>query len=403
MNTGRGQDDRFFKTKKDCCGCAACMNACPKKAITMDPDEDGYLYPVADQVLCVECELCKKVCAFQNILVNWKEPLSVYAAINKNQSVLSNSASGGIFAALASLVFAKGGVVFGSAFNDDIEPEHIGIGNPKDMKKIQGSKYVQSSINNTFIEAEQYLKQGKVVLYTGTPCQIAGLKSYLNKDYDNLITADLICHGVPSSEFFKGYIKYLEGKLNGKIIDFKFRDKLRGWGFMEKAVYEKNGAVRKKFIAPITSYYYNYFLHGDIYRESCYECKYAGGSRQGDFTMGDYWGIEKAHPEIDTTGGVSVLLVNSKRGMDLIGSLSEHLILIPSTFEQARAQNEQLSKPISKSNKRETILKMWRDGGYQAVADEYYSKNKQQIILFKIKLLVPQPVKKVIKILLGRG
>ena len=386
----------LYTDKKECCGCAACMNICPKRAITMQPDENGFIYPVVKDDLCVECGLCRKVCAFQNVPVSANEPLATYAAINQDQSVLVASASGGIFPALASIIFGKKGVVFGCAFNDKMEPEHICVDNPTKMKKLQGSKYVQSSINNTFTEAKRYLEQGRVVLYIGTPCQIAGLKSYLDKNYENLITADIICHGVPSGAFFQGYIKHLEGKLKGNIVDFKFRDKSKGWGLMGKVVYNKKGVVREEFIPPITSYYYCYFLKGDIYRETCYECKYSSGNRQGDFTMGDYWGVEKAHPELETKNGVSVLLVNSAKGMALIERLGNQLDLTQSTFEQAREQNEQLRRPTAKSDKRDTILKTWREGGYQAIAEEYYKTNKKRLVLFRIKMLVPQSVKRLV-------
>lgn len=387
----------LYTAKKECCACTACMSICPKQAIAMQPDEDGFVYPVVNHGLCVECGLCKKVCAFQNVPITYKPPLATYAAVNRNKYVLAVSSSGGIFGALASIIFRMNGVVFGCAFNMEMEPEHICVDNSINMKKLQGSKYVQSSINNTFAEAKQYLEQGRMVLYIGTPCQIAGLKAYLDKDYVNLIIADIICHGVPSAAFFKGYIKYLEGKLRGKVIDFKFRDKSKGWGLMGKIVYEKNGAVLEEFIPPILSYYYSYFLKGDIYRENCYECKYAGGSRQGDFTMGDYWGIEKAHPEIEARNGVSILLVNSIKGIKLLEKLGTCLDLTQSTFELASEQNEQLRQPTAKSYKRDTILKAWREGGYQAVADGYSESNHKQLGMFMIKMLMPESVRQLIK------
>lgn len=303
----------LFDKKEQCCCCAACMNICPTQAITIKADVDGFTFPEINKDLCTECGLCNKVCAFQNIPVKGDDPIATYAAINKNSNILSASASGGVFGALASLVFDQKGVVFGCAYNDILEPEHISIDNLLDLEKIQGSKYVQSDINTTYTEAKRYLENGRYVLFTGTPCQIAGLKSFLGKDYENLITADLICHGVPSAKFFKGYIKYLEGKLKGRVIDFKFRDKSKGWGLMGKVIYKKGDKILEKFINPKTSYYYDYFLKGYIYRENCYECKYACGSREGDFTMGDYWGIEKVHPEIETKNGVSVFLINSKK------------------------------------------------------------------------------------------
>mgnify|MGYP001109992381 CR=1 FL=1 len=393
----------LFDQKKNCCSCTACMNICPKQAITMESDIDGFTYPEIDKNFCIECGLCKKVCAFQNIPISKSEPIATYVAINKDKDILSSSASGGIFGALASLVFEKKGVVFGCAYNDNMDPEHICVDNLVDIKKIQGSKYVQSNIKNAYREVKENLKVGYWVLFTGTPCQIAGLKSYLGKDYDKLITADIICHGVPSGDFFKGYINYLERKLKGKIIDFKFRDKSHGWGLRGKVIYIKKGKILQKTILPVTSYYYNYFLKGDIYRESCYECKYACGSREGDFTIGDYWGVDKAHPEVDVKKGVSVLLINSKKGIMLLSELSKYLDLTKSTFEQAREENSQLNRPTSKSCRREKILETWIKGDYKAIADEYYKLNRKQIILSKSKMLIPYSMKRFLKrILLTR-
>lgn len=392
----------LFDKKEKCCSCAACMNICPTQAITIKPDADGFKFSEINNDLCIECGLCNKVCAFQNIPVNGDGPMATYVAISKNSDVLLTSASGGIFAALASIVFEKNGVVFGCTFNRNMEPEHICINNPSDMKKLQGSKYVQSNIRNTYAEAEKYLKEGIWVLFTGTPCQIAGLKSYLGKDYDNLITTDIICHGVPSVDFFKGYINYLEDKLKGKVIDLKFRDKSKGWGHIEKVIYKKDGILKEKLIQPFNSYYHSYFLKGYILRESCYKCKYACGSREGDITMGDYWGIEKAHPEIVTKEGVSVLLVNSKKGIGLIDDLSKYLQLAESIFEKARVHNGPLNRPNAKSEKREIIFKTWREGGYKAVADQYYRMNKKRIILSKVKMLVPYSIKKSLRKILNR-
>ena len=189
----------------------------------------------------------------------------------------------------------------------------------------------------------------------------------------------------------------MESKLKGKVIDFKFRDKTNGWGLRGKVFYKKQGKVLQKSIQTIDSYYYTYFLHGDIYRECCYECKYACGSREGDFTMGDYWGVERAHPEIETKNGVSVLLVNSKKGTLLKEELTKYLYLTESTFEQAKVQNEQLNNPMAKSSRREEILRVWKEGGYEAVAKDYYRKNKKQIIKTKSKMLIPLSLKKFLK------
>lgn len=388
--------------KKSCCGCSACMNICPEHAISMKPDEDGFAFPQINVDLCIKCGLCDNVCALKNESVVNNEPIAVYAAINKNESTLMSSASGGVFGALANIVLGKNGIIFGCAYNERMEPEHVGIKSKSDIKKLQGSKYVQSDINTTFTEAREYLKKGKWVLFTGTPCQIAALKLYLGKDYDQLITADIICHGVPSKDFFKGYIKYLEEKLKGKVVDFKFRDKTKGWGLTGKVVYQKNDKIYERSILPIDSYYYYYFLRGEIYRASCYECKYACGNREGDFTMGDYWGIGKVHPEVQTEKGVSLLLVNSKKGMTLIDELRNYLELTESNFDQARVYNEQLNRPMDKSSRRGAILKMWREGGYKAIADDYYKSNKKMIMMARIKKYVPVSIKESLKAIINR-
>lgn len=198
------------------------------------------------------------------------------------------------------------------------------------------------------------------MFFTGTPCQVAALNSFLGKDYDNLITADLICHGIPSQAFFNDYITYLEGKLNGKIIDFNFRDKSNGWSLLAKATFQKGSKTYFKKIPNSSSYYYTYFLYGDIYRDSCYECKYAGGTRQGDFTMGDYWGVEKNYANIDTKYGVSALLVNSEKGKSYINKVKKYINLMPSTFKQIKSNNGQLCHPTPMSKKNE-ILILWID------------------------------------------
>jgi coenzyme F420-reducing hydrogenase beta subunit len=395
---------KLYTQKEECSGCAACMNICPKAAITMKPDEDGFLYPFIKEDLCVACGMCKKVCTYRTAAANCAVPLATYAAINRNRAMLAGSSSGGVFAALALMVLEKKGVIFGCAFNREMEPEHVGIAHPVDLPKLQGSKYVQSNINAAYTDAKKYLSEGKLLLFTGTPCQIAGLKSYLGRDYTNLITADLICHGVPSAAFFKGYLKQLEeGKLGGKVIDFKFRDKARGWGYRGKVVYQKKGRVREKLIFPCDSYYVSYFLKSAILRLSCYACKYAGGSRQGDFTLGDYWGVEQAHPKLQTRNGVSVLLVNSEKGLGLLEQLAKSVELTKSYFEQATALNGRLMRSTTKSNSREAIMKIWREGGGRAVAEQYYQESKKQLWKLRLKMLVPRSTKFIIKKLLKIG
>jgi coenzyme F420-reducing hydrogenase beta subunit len=393
---------KLYTSKQDCCNCSACVNICPQHAIITEADEDGFKFPKIIRELCIECGLCNKVCAFQNRSLVEKDPLYTYVAVNKNIDVLLSSASGGVFGAIAYLVLERNGVVFGCAYNEEFEPKHISIEHQSDVKRIQGSKYVQSEINTTYSETKKYLNEGRWVLFTGTPCQIGGLNSYLGKEYENLITIDLICHGVPSAEFFKGYINYLEWRLKAKVVDLNFRDKSKGWGHLEKIIYKKNSTIKKKIIKPYSSYYHSYFLDGEILRESCYVCKYACGSRVGDFTVGDYWGIKDFHPEVPTKNGASVLLVNSNKGKLILNELVNYIDLTTSTFEYARAQNGQLSKPTVKGKRREAILKTWREGGFKKVADEFYKNNRNKILLIKVKMFVPNTIKRIIKRVMGK-
>ena len=398
---------KLFNGKEDCCGCTACKSICPKHAIMMQPDEDGFLYPHINENLCIKCGLCKKVCPFENSsqiaehLFDGK-PIAAYAAIHNNMEILKSSSSGGVFPAVASIVLDNNGVVFGCTMYSNMEAEHISIDSINGIKKLQGSKYVQSNVKKTFQETENYLKEGRLVLYTGTPCQIAGLKSYLGKDYENLITIDLVCHGVPSPTFFKGYINWFEKKVNGRIVDFKFRNKSKiGMGCIGKAIYIKNGRIYKKAIIPSCNYYYQYFENGDIDRECCYRCKYASGDRPGDFTMGDYWGIENVHPKIDTQNGVSVLLVNSKKGMQLIGKINGFLKLTESSFEKARIYNGNLNHPTHMSDKRELIFKTFRESGAYAVDRMYRESVGKKMIWYRIKAMIPNSFKRRIKKLFG--
>lgn len=394
----------LFKHKTNCCGCAACVSICPTNAISMEPDCDGFMYPIVSDDLCIDCTLCQKVCAFQNKTILNKKPLATYAAINKNKETLKASSSGGAFAAIATLVFKKGGLVFGCAWNSNMETEHIGIDNPADIKKLQGSKYVQSNVGTTYIETRQYLRDERWVLFTGTPCQIAGLKSYLGKDYEKLITVDLICHGVPSAIFFKGYINWLENKNRGTLIGFNFRDKSRyGWGHNAKATWQRSDGVQRDTIIPEWHYFHQYFMHSHIQRESCYECKFACSDRQGDFTIGDYWGIKKVHPEIDSSSGVSVLLVNSNKGMGLIEEIGESMELLESWYEKAAKENGTLIRPSTRSSKRDEILKIFREKGAQSVANKYERENKFEILKSKTKSKIPQPVKKMLRKVLQKS
>ena len=298
----------LFDDKKDCCGCGACMNVCPKNAIRMAEDEVGFVYPEIDQNLCVGCGACKKACGYQTQPLMQKSE-AVYAAASNNDNFLRKSASGGAFAVLAENVLKKDGVVYGAALpleNGKLEPKHLRIDTVERLPELQGSKYVQSAIGDTYAQAQKDLLDGKRVLFSGTPCQIAGLKQYLKKDYENLLTVDIICHGVPSKRFFQSFMEDYGKKLRGTITEFYFRDKSKGQGMITRSVYKnKNGERQEKVIAGNLLSYVNLFLRSFTYRKNCYSCPFASEKRVGDLTLGDFWGFHEEYPSYDEKQGLS--------------------------------------------------------------------------------------------------
>lgn len=375
----------LFENKEDCCGCGACFNACPKQAISMAEDEYSFLYPEINHEICIGCGLCKEVCGYQTVK-EMNSPLSTYVAATRNTDILK-SASGGAFACIASGILDQGGIVYGASMETVdglLTPVHIGIESKDHLTKLQGSKYVQSSIGNIYKKVKQQLITGRMVLFSGTPCQVAGLKSFLRqKDYKNLLLIDIICHGVPTVGFFNAYVSELEKKVKGKIFGFKFRDKSHGWSLVGRAdYYTSKRNPNSKLIFARESSYYQLFLKGDIYRENCYQCKYASPNRPGDITLGDFWGIEKEHPDylaanggiFDEAKGISCLIVNSDKGREILSQFASGMFLGKSTFEKAAKQNGQLLHPTAESSRRTFLLDLYKNEGYSAV-EKWFRKS----------------------------
>lgn len=386
---------KLFDKKEECSGCGACVQICPEKAIEMKPDEYGFVFPEINNDICIECGLCIKVCPFKRKRED-KKPLLTFAAQNKDKDILSKSASGGIFGALAVYVLNDEGVVFGCTLNESFKTEHISVDKINEIYKLQGSKYVQSDTKDTFKKAKKFLDEQKTVLFSGTPCQIDGLKSFLGKDYERLITVELICHGVPSETFFKSYIEWKEKTNDYKIKNFIFRDKIKnGMGLKSKIYFENDNGKFTEEIAYANEYYLFFYIHGDISRESCYVCPYACGNRPGDITIGDYWGIEKAHPQVNTDNGISVVLVNNEKGKKIIPNLN--LELTESDFEKATPDNRCLYKPTEYGENRDKILEIFIKDGAESVNDYFKKLIKSKRKFLKIKRIFPESLKKRIK------
>ena len=335
----------YFETynKEECNGCTVCMLKCPKKAITMMEDKEGFLYPKINKNLCNNCGICKKICTNNNSKQQFNK---TYLAFCKNKKILNDSSSGGVFYPLAKKIIEKDGLVCGVAFNEKLQANHIIVEKIEDLVKLQGSKYVRSNINNTYVRIKEYLEQNRFVLFTGTPCQCNALKVYLRKDYSKLYTCEIICHSNPSPKVFELYKKNIENIYNKKIKNIKFRDKSTGWKNQTPTIILDDNTIlyEKTYLLA--------FGKNIISRPSCHSCKFATSNRVSDFTIGDFWGIDKIDDTIkDNDTGISIFNINTIKGQELQNEINE-LYLKEYTKEEAfRYNHNNASKKHKKRDK----------------------------------------------------
>lgn len=399
------QKVQLFINKSECCGCGACVNACPKQAISMINDEFGFCFPAIDERKCVGCVKCKSVCAYQNLITGYNT-LDTYACATKNEKQLFSAASGGAFAQIATCYLEDGGIVYGATLtnNGRLRTHHIRVSSVEGLSGLLGSKYVQSDMGNTYQSIKQDLIDGKHVLFSGTPCQVASVRKYLGKDYDNLFLMDIICHGVPSQKFFSDFLLQLGKKHQGTISEFSFRNKSKGQGMTSAyKVMSKNGEREYICNGKVMSYF-SLFLKSYTYRENCYSCPYAKPERMGDLTLGDFWGFHQEHPGVttlDNEKGISCVLVNNEKGKQLFEKYSSYFERIPSSFEKVDAHNDQLHEPSRKPEKREAVLALYRDGGYEAVEKYYQKKFRKDRIEQSIIYIIPKKGRKTVQKILG--
>ena len=336
--------------KQNCCGCSACAQRCPKQCISMQADSEGFLYPKVDTEVCINCHLCEKVCPVINPSES-RTPLGVYAAKNANDKVRMASSSGGIFTCLAQRVLAEGGVVFGARWDDNWNVVHDYTESVNELPQFRSSKYLQSVIGDNYLKAERFLKAGRKVMFTGTPCQIAGLRHFLRKDYDNLLAVEVICHSVPSAGVWQ---QYLHEKLStlgwhkSDISRITFRSKTTGWKSYSFLIENHQGQTFTELGGE------NTFMRGflaDLYtRPSCSACPAKQLKSGSDITLGDFWGIGTLNPALDDDKGLSAIMVNTAKGKDALYNIGVELHSV--SYEAVTQRNPALVTPVAVQPKR---------------------------------------------------
>lgn len=359
-----------IKEKKNCTGCHACWSVCPRKCIRMMPDEEGFLYPQVVQEQCIDCGACEKVCPVLHP-ADTQSPLEVYAARNWDENVRMSSSSGGVFTLLAKEIIRRGGVVFGASFTKDWQVVHSWTEQLEGLAAFQGAKYVQSLMGDTYLQVCRFLKQGRWVLFSGTPCQVAGLKHFLRTHYERLLTVDVVCHGVPSPLVWRTYLDSIN-PWKVPITALSMRDKTRGWKQYGMEIRTEDTVLYTGKAA--SNLYSQGYLDNLYLRPSCYACLAKKGRSHSDLTLGDFWGIERVYPSMDDNRGTGLVLVNTPMGMNFYRSL---LVLQKEvTYEQALRENPSLECSAPLTEMREEFWNRFPAEGMKVVTDIHQRKRK---------------------------
>ena len=376
--------------KTNCCGCNACGDVCAKDAITFHTDNEGFWYPVVDTEKCVECGLCEKVCPIINIKELKKNDLpeaECYAAENKNISVVFSSTSGGIFSVLAEAMYREDGYVGGAVFNEDFSVKQIISNDREDLVKLRGSKYIQSNLSGFYKEVQSLLKNGAKVLVCGGPCQMARLRSFLRKDYENLIIVDYICRGIGSPKVFHNYLKTFETRYGSPVVHARAKSKELGWRKLTQKVTLSNG--KNIFETSQESVWTkNFNRDGLFHRPSCHNCQFKGLPRIADITIADFWGVEgiKLDNIEDKDLGISLVLVNSEKGKRYFEKVKKKINYQPVPFEKVTKGNRSLYESVQQESvDRDTFYKDLENMSLHEAINKYYSQNENDPLKIRVK------------------
>ena len=376
--------------KEECCGCGACITACPQKCIQMEEDEEGFRYPIIEKNKCINCGLCNKSCPYLNTEERGVENPVAMGIVNLNEEKSKYSSSGGFFPAIAEYIISKGGTVYGAVLTNDCHSvNHIRVNSVYGLKDLYGSKYLQSDTKNSYFKVKNDLDDGLYVLFSGTPCQIAGLKTYLRKEYSKLICVEVVCHGVPSSSVWRKYLDYIENKVGPRISKVVFRDQKM----------KKNGGVLIMYIENDKGHsyrapswqdpFYKLFLENKILRPHCYRCKYKKTHYLADFTIADFWGIQNIAPNFGEEGKVSLVILNNEKAKRIFEDIKENLQFIETDIDKALMSNPPYNESVNKSDDRDRFFKDNIQMSFAALKKKYSRlslKERVKVLLMRCGL-----------------
>lgn len=372
-----------IKDKKKCVGCNSCLSICPKNCIKMISDEEGFFYPSVDVEFCVNCGLCEKVCLF-NRQKFYNDDFSDYAigAVNKNTQIREQSSSGGMFSLIAEYILSQGGIVFGVYIDEKMKVRHRSVEQIEELRYLRGSKYVQSEIADIFVQVKNYLITGRLVLFSGTACQVSGLIGYLGRKYTNLICVDIACYGVASPLMFEKYLELQEKKTKSEVTNISFRDKCSGWRSYSVRIkfIEKKDYLKKAY----DDWYMRAYLSKLYLRPSCYECPVKGIKREADITLADFWGIENIVPYHDDNKGCSLVLIHSENGRDLIDMIKEQAVIFEVDKNIISKYNKAIVESAFEPNDREIFINEMNTIGFLKTVKKFCNEP----LILKVKIRV---------------